>query len=216
MDFFSKTNKKFPTRTIDQLKSAVNILFIDNEVFNLTSELKEKEGWKRITYVPDILSLSQPELVDAHIVCVDIQGVGRELGFEDEGLGLIVAIHKHYPEKKIIMYSAEAKGQIDAFHPAEAIVNARLRKSANRYQFESTIEQLAREAFCLDSCAITIQRVLSRELNVDMTQEDIKSAIEKIYRKGKYDPHSISKAFCLSNIGSVASIVGMLLTLKNV
>lgn len=214
MCFFSKTNKKFPTRTIDQLKSSVNILFVDNEVFNLTSELKEKEGWKRITYIPDILSLSQPELVDAHIVCVDIQGVGCELGFEDEGLGLIVAIHKNYPEKKIIMYSAEAQGQIDAFHPAEAIVNARLRKSANRYQFESTIEQLAQEAFCLDSCAITIQRVLSRELNVDMSQEDIKSAIEKIYRKGKYDQHSICKAFSLSNIGSVASIVSMLLTLK--
>ena len=117
--FWSRKKKPFPTRTIEQLKNTVNILFVDNEVFNLTSELKEKEGWRRLSVVHDISSLSQKELMDAHILCVDIQGVGKELGFDDEGLGLIVAIHEKYPEKKIIMYSAEAQGQIDAFHPAE-------------------------------------------------------------------------------------------------
>ena len=191
----------------------VNILFVDNEVFNLTSELKEKEGWRRLSVVHDISSLSQKELMDAHILCVDIQGVGKELGFDDEGLGLIVAIHEKYPEKKIIMYSAEAQGQIDAFHPAEAIVDERLRKSANRYQFETTIERLAQEAFCLDSCALTIKRVLSRELNVELSQEDIKTAIEKLYSTGKHDDNSICKAFNLSNVGSVASIISLLLSI---
>ena len=127
MSLFKK-HVQFPNRTMEQLKSSVNILFIDNEDFNLTTELKEKEGWRHLTCVSDIDSLSQPELVDAHIVCTDIQGVGKELGFTDEGLGLIAAIHSHYPEKKIIMYSSEAQGRIDAFHPAEGYVNARLRK----------------------------------------------------------------------------------------
>ena len=138
-----KTKKKFPIRTIEQLKDSVEILFIDNEAFNLTEDLKEKEGWKRIKHVTDIKSMSQPELLDAHILCIDIQGVGKELGFPDEGLGLITAIHKQYPEKKIIMYSAEAQGQVDAFHPAEGVVDARLKKSANRYQFEMQLEELA-------------------------------------------------------------------------
>ena len=106
--------KSFPVRTIEQLKNSVEILFIDNEEFNLTKELKEKDGWKRIKCVTDIKSLSQPELKDAHILCVDIQGVGKELGLVDEGLGLIAAIHDNYPEKKIIMYSAEAQGPVDA------------------------------------------------------------------------------------------------------
>ena len=159
--FWNRKKRIFPTRTIEQLKNSVNILFVDNEVFNLTTELKDKEGWRRLSVVPDISSLSQKELIDAHILCIDIQGVGKELGFNDEGLGLIVAIHEKYPEKKIIMYSAEAQGQIDAFHPAEGIVDERLRKSANRYQFETTIERLAQEAFCLDSCALTIKRVFS-------------------------------------------------------
>jgi len=208
-----KPKKKFPARTIDQLKNSVEILFIDNEAFNLTEELKEKEGWKRIKYVTDIKSMSQPELHDAHILCIDIQGVGKELGFPDEGLGLITAIHRQYPEKKIIMYSAEAQGQVDAFHPAEGFVDARLKKSANRYQFEIKLEELAQDAFCLDNCAIHIQRVFKRELNVDISIEDIKLCIERLYSKGKYDSKSICKVFNLSNVGSVSSIISLLLSL---
>ena len=211
--FWNRKKRIFPTRTIEQLKNSVNILFVDNEVFNLTTELKEKEGWRRLSVVPDISSLSQKELIDAHILCIDIQGVGMELGFNDEGLGLIVAIHEKYPEKKIIMYSAEAQGQIDAFHPAEGIVDERLRKSANRYQFETTIERLAQEAFCLDSCALTIKRVFSRELNVELSQEEIKTAIEKLYSTGKFDNNSICKAFNLNNVGSVASIISLLMSI---
>ena len=211
--FWNRKKRIFPTRTIEQLKNSVNILFVDNEVFNLTPELKDKEGWRRLSVVPDISSLSQKELIDAHILCIDIQGVGKELGFNDEGLGLIVAIHEKYPEKKIIMYSAEAQGQIDAFHPAEGIVDERLRKSANRYQFETTIERLAQEAFCLDSCALTIKRVFSRELNVELSQEEIITAIEKLYSKGKFDNNSICKAFNLNNVGSVASIISLLMSI---
>ena len=211
--FWNRKKRIFTNRTIEQLKNTVNILFVDNEVFNLTTELKEKEGWRRLSVVPDISSLSQKELIDAHILCIDIQGVGKELGFNDEGLGLIVAIHEKYPEKKIIMYSAEAQGQIDAFHPAEGIVDERLRKSANRYQFETTIERLAQEAFCLDSCALTIKRVFSRELNVELSQEEIKTAIEKLYSTGKFDNNSICKAFNLNNVGSVASIISLLMSI---
>ena len=157
--------------------------------------------------------MSQPELHDAHILCIDIQGVGKELGFPDEGLGLITAIHRQYPEKKIIMYSAEAQGQVDAFHPAEGFVDARLKKSANRYQFEIKLEELAQDAFCLDNCAIHIQRVFKRELNVDISIEDIKLCIERLYSKGKYDSKSICKVFNLSNVGSVSSIISLLLSL---
>lgn len=203
----------FPNRTLEQLKISVNILFVDNEFYNLTTELKEKEGWRNIICVSDISSLTQFELVNAHIICLDIQGVGIELGFPDEGLGLIEAIHSRYPEKKIIMYSAEAQGKIDAFHPAEDCVDARLRKSANRYQFETQIERLAQEAFCLDACALSIQRLLKRELNTDMSIDDIKKGIEKLYSKGKADDFSVCKVFNLANAGSLASIISLLISL---
>lgn len=210
--FFTK-RKKFPVRTIEQLKNNVKILFIDNETFNLTEDLKEKEGWKRINCITDIKSMYQPELLDAHILCIDIQGVGKELGFPDEGLGLIVAIRTQYPEKKIIMYSAESQGKVDAFHPAEGCVDARLKKSANRYQFEVQLERLAKEAFCLENCAIHIQQIFQRELNIDITVEEIKDRIIKLYSKGKYDNQSICKIFNLSDTGSVASIISLLMSL---
>ena len=177
--------KSFPVRTIEQLKNSVEILFIDNEEFNLTKELKEKDGWKRIKCVTDIKSLSQPELKDAHILCVDIQGVGKELGLVDEGLGLIAAIHDNYPEKK----------------------------SANRYQFETALKRLAQEAFCLDNCAIHLQRVFQRELGVELTKEEIKNGILKLYSKGKSDNQSICKVFNIDRAGSVASIISLLISL---
>lgn len=111
------------------------------------------------------------------------------------------------------MYSAEAQGQVDAFHPAEGVVDARLKKSANRYQFEMQLEELAQDAFCLDNCAIHIQRIFKRELNVDISVEDIKRDIERLYSKGKYDSKSICKVFNLSNVGSVSSIISLLLSL---
>ena len=111
------------------------------------------------------------------------------------------------------MYSSEAQGRIDAFHPAEGYVNARLRKSANRYQFETQIERLAQEAFCLDACAINIQRVLNRELGTDMSIEEIKKGIERLYSKGKADSRSICKVFGLNNAGSLASIISLLISL---
>lgn len=212
ISLFTK-RKKFPTRTLEQLKNSVEILFVDNEAFNLTEDLKEKEGWKRIKCVTDIESLSQPELKDAHILCIDIQGVGKELGLPDEGLGLIVAIHKQYPEKKIIMYSAEAHGPVDAFHSAEGCVDARLKKSANRYQFETELERLALEAFCLDNCAIHLQRVFHRDLGVDLTIDEIKEGIVKLYSKGKSDSQSICKVFNIDSAGSIASIISLLISL---
>lgn len=205
--------KKFPTRTLEQLKNSVEILFIDNEAFNLTDDLKEKEGWQRIKRIADIESLSQPELKDAHILCVDIQGVGKELGLAGEGLDLIVAIHEQYPEKKIIMYSAEAQGHVDAFHPAEGCVDARLKKSANRYQFETELERLAQEAFCLDNCAIHLRSVFHRELGIDLTIDEIKDGIVKLYLKGKSDNQSICKVFNIDRAGSIASIISLLISL---
>ena len=74
------------------------------------------------------------------------------------------------------------------------------------------LEKLAKEAFCLENCAIHIQRVFRRELNIDMTVEEIKEGIRKLYSKGKRDNKSICKVFNLSNVGSVASIISLLLS----
>lgn len=210
---FRKKLKTLPTRSLDDLKANTKILFIDDLKFNYVDSLKEKDGWKNISRISDVTSISQFEIKEAHIIFVDIQGVGKNLKFKDEGLELIQAIRKQYPEKKIIMYSAENKGKIDGLHPAGNMVDYRLRKTASRYEFENVIEIFAKEAFCLDNCVSHIREVFQRELGISKTDEEIKNIIILLYSKNTYkDSHSIAKAFGLSDIGSIANIIQLLLT----
>lgn len=211
MNIFNK-QKPFPGRSLDDLKTSVNILFVDDEEFKLTTELREKDGWKNLRIISKVDSISQKEILDSHLIFVDIQGVGKELGFKN-GLDLIVAIKKTYPEKKVVMYSSESKGTVDAFHEADNLVDDRLRKSANRYQFDSCITRLSEECFCLENCAIFIQRVFQRELNLNMDISDIKKNITKLYNKGTVTENDIKKTFKLDNVGSIASIIGLLISL---
>lgn len=197
-----------PQRTVDDLKRITRVLFIDDQSFSIVHQLKEKDGWQNIQKIRDVESLSQTEVRDAHIIFVDIQGVGKRMGFVDEGMGLIQALRETYPEKKIIMYSAESKGKIDALHPSGNLVDYRLRKTAKRYEFESVIEQFAKESFCLDNCITHIRETLQRELGISKSDDEIREAIQKLSYNRKFDNASdIARVFSLSNIGSIASII---------
>lgn len=197
-----------PQRTIEDLKRITRVLFIDDQSFNIVQQLKDKDGWQNIQRIRDVESLSQPEVRDAHIIFVDIQGVGKRMGFVDEGMGLIQALRETYPEKIIIMYSAESKGKIDALHPSGNLVDYRLRKTAKRYEFESVIEQFAKESFCLDNCITHIRETLQRELGVSRNDEDIREAIQKLCNSGQFNNASdIARVFSLNNAGSIASII---------
>lgn len=121
-------------------KSNLRILFIDDQhtKFKMVSILK-KSGWKNTNSVKDITDLDDYKAKEADIIFVDINGVGRTL-FKDEGLGLASALKKKYPVKKIVIYSAETKG--DRFHKALREVDDCLSKNAEPYQFINLIETL--------------------------------------------------------------------------
>lgn len=92
--------KKIPSRTLDELKNITKILFVDDKAFKVIDNIKEKNGWKNVSRIVDVESLSQTEIQESHIIFVDIQGVGKKMNFKDGGLGLIVALKKEYPDKK--------------------------------------------------------------------------------------------------------------------
>lgn len=109
------------------------------------------------------------------------------------------------------MYSSESKGQVSAFHKASDMVDSRLKKRPSRYEFGATIERLAKEAFCLNSCVSYLRKTLLRDFNVDLTDAEIKKIVEDLYNKGTYnDTSTIAAAFNLSNAGSIASIIQLL------
>ena len=175
MNIFKK-KKKLPERNLDNMKQISRLLFIDDKKFAVV-DILIRAGWLNTQSIKDVESLDQTEIKDAHIIFVDIQGVGKKLHFQDEGLGLTIALKEKYPNKKIIVYSSEDQGRVQAFHKGIDIADARLSKSADPYQFQS------------------------------MQAEEIIEKITKIYNQDDFSIKNVSKIFNLSNAGSVASIV---------
>ncbi len=129
-----------PESKKNRLKEMTRILFIDDKHtdFQIVSILK-KQGWKNTKSIKDVINLDDSKVRDSDIIFVDINGVGSTL-FADEGLGLASALKKKYTNKKIILYSADNKG--DRFHKALREVDGCLSKDAEPFQFSNLIENL--------------------------------------------------------------------------
>ncbi|MFS2519760.1 response regulator [Bacteroides xylanisolvens] len=122
-------------------KDIIYILFIDDEKFNMVSILK-KAGWKNTNSVKDVCNLGDENVKRSDIIFVDINGVGKNL-FENQGIGLASALKDKYPNKKIVIYSAETTG--DRFDKSLRKVDECLAKNAEPYEFLSLVENFAEE-----------------------------------------------------------------------
>lgn len=212
-NFLFNRKEKLPRRNLEDIKNICKVLFIDDKKFRVIDILKNA-NWADVRWVKDIDSMDQPELKEAHILFVDIQGVGKKLNFQDEGLGLIVAIKNKYPYKKIIVYSSEDHGQINAFHEGINLADSRLRKNADPYQFQMKLEHYAKEAFCLDNCIIRIKEMIHNEFGISLDDKDIMKNIIKIQKTNNYDETNIAKIFNIQNAAAIANIIQLFLSLK--
>lgn len=124
-------------------KEDFSILFIDDD-----TELKMAENikadWNNTKVIIDSTNIKQLEIRNADVIFVDIQGVGKLLGFSDEGFGLAKAIKETYPNKKVVIYSAAKKH--DIYHDAIKVCDKTLKKDANLYEFNNLIEKYYDEA----------------------------------------------------------------------
>lgn len=208
-----RKRNKLPRRNLSEIKNGCKILFIDDKKFDIVERLKEKEGWKNTTRIKDLDSITQTELQEAHIVLVDIQGVGKKMGCTDGGLGLIVAIKEKYPLKKIIMYSAESQGKVDSFHKASNLVDFRLRKTSTQYEFNSIIEKLAYEAFSLENCVSRIKAILYNEYSMTLSENEIEKKLAKISPENT-SMQAISSVFNIQNAANIAQIIQLFFSIK--
>ncbi|MDY0194202.1 MAG: hypothetical protein RBR93_11875 [Aliarcobacter butzleri] len=124
-------------KSIEVAQKKINILFIDDQKFKVVDILKTS-GWINTKITKDISSLDSADVQNTDIFFVDIQGVGKKLDFQDEGLGLADALKRKYPTKKIVIYSAENSG--DRFHRALKNADDSLSKNADPYEFQQIIE----------------------------------------------------------------------------
>lgn len=127
--------------SLQKAKEVTHILFIDDDVKFKVVKILKNSGWLNTNLVKDIKSLDANELLNSHIIFVDIQGVGKELGFQDEGLGLAMAIKNKHSLKRVIIYSAESQG--DRFHKALKQADSFLAKNADPYEFQQLVEEYA-------------------------------------------------------------------------
>ena len=136
------SNNMAEALNIEGMRAQTNILFIDDDKkFRIVSIIKSS-GWKNTAFFPnpDVKDINDEKIRKAHIIFVDILGVAKTL-YEDEGLGLAADLKKKYPEKKIVIYSAEPAHQ--SFHEAWKITDDRIQKNAQPAEFISCIESLA-------------------------------------------------------------------------
>ena len=214
MCIFSIFKKKqyLPKRSLNEIKNGCRILFIDDRKFDIVDRLKNQEGWKNTTWIKDLDSISQIELVDAHIVLVDVQGVGKRMQCPDEGLGLIVAIKQKYPQKKVIMYSGESQGKVEAFHDAGNLADYRLKKTSTQYEFNNVIEKFAKEAFCLENCVSRIKTILYNEYSISLTESEIENKLDRVVSRG-FSKDRVASIFKIQNAAAIAEINQLFLIL---
>lgn len=126
-------------KSIKEYKDETRILFIDDDTKFKVAKILSKSGWVHTKLIKDAETLDISEITEAHILFIDVQGVGVAMGFNDEGLGLALAIKKKYPKKKVVIYSAETQG--DRFHEALRTADNFLPKNADPYEFQKIVEE---------------------------------------------------------------------------
>ncbi|MFY0684645.1 MAG: hypothetical protein JXR20_08835 [Balneola sp.] len=130
---------------IESMKSKIRILFIDDDTkFNIVQVLKS-DGWKKTETVTDIEGLAIPKVKEVDIFFVDINGVGKLMNCQYQGLDLAQMLKEKYKDRMVVIYSA-VKDQY-AFHPAWDLCDKRLEKNALPNQFEKIVEDYSIEVY---------------------------------------------------------------------
>lgn len=211
--FWKKTKEGLKERDINEIKNVCKILFIDDKAFPVIDILKNA-GWINTLRIKDVESLDQIEIRESHILFVDIQGVGKKLKFKDEGLGLIIALKEKHPNKRIVVYSAEDQGKIQAFHPGIDRADKRLSKHSDPYQFLSVVENYAKEAFALSECIERIKKEILKEFGYSINSERVLKNLNLINTRQDFSTASISKVFNLQNAASIANIIQLYFSIR--
>lgn len=122
------------------IQNKIHILFIDDEEFQVVQMLKN-DGWKAVSRIDDPSSIRAQEILDSEVVFVDIIGIGKALGFKNQGIGLAAEIKRRYPNKRVVIYSGEEKHSV--FDSDLHSVDNWLPKNAEPIQFIQEIESYA-------------------------------------------------------------------------
>ena len=128
---------------LDELRKKTYILFIDDDKNFAVVNILKQSGWKNTKTIVDIKTLDILQIREADIIFIDINGVGKLLKLENEGLDIALMLKRKYPNKKVIIYSANRKH--DNFHEAWSLCDYKLEKNALPFDFINLVENYSIE-----------------------------------------------------------------------
>ena len=111
-------------------KEEISILFIDDQSFDYVKNLKQA-GYVNVKKISVVKRIDSPEICNANIIFVDINGVGESLFPKEQGLGVAKAIKKRFKDKKVYLYSAQHHALNSDFNLLDGVLS----KNADPYEF---------------------------------------------------------------------------------
>lgn len=116
-------------------KAAVSVLFVDDQKFDHVSVLK-RAGWTNTKSIKNISRIDCSEVANADVLFIDINGVATDLFPKEQGLGAAVKIKEAYPDKYVVVYSAQPQLLSDSLSKVDGV----LPKDADPYQYTNILE----------------------------------------------------------------------------
>lgn len=130
--------KKFD-KSIPRAKAEVKIMFVDDDTTFKIIDILKDAGWVNTSIVSDIRDTESMDVRNTHMFFIDQRGVALWLSKRDQGLALAEKIKDKYPEKVVVMYSSDSKG--DRAHSALQKIDWFLPKHAEPVDFINVIER---------------------------------------------------------------------------
>jgi hypothetical protein len=200
-----KNKTHFRKKGLAEVKDLARILVIDDRRPQLVDDL-HREGW-RVKYIPDLDSYHTTDLVDSHVICLDILGVGVALRCAN-GLELVKGIKGEYPEKKILLYSSVPTHNI--FDDSIDLVDKRLFKDGQPYTFIKAVEELSFQSLDWIECARSVYSKFSSEFGSQLSFEDFEKKLRRtVSSSGTIDINKLAKV-TVSAIGVAETIAKLL------
>ena len=130
------STKVLNTKSID--KESISILFIDDQTFDYINHLKNA-GYINVRKIRNVKQIDCPEIINANVIFVDVNGVGTNLFPTEQGLGVAKAIKKRFGNSKnVYLYSASHQPLSSDFNILDGVMS----KNADPYEFINLIENI--------------------------------------------------------------------------
>ena len=119
---------------------------------------------------------------------------------------MISPLREKYPDKMIVVYSAEEGGNISAFNEHINAAHKRISRNVEPIDFQMKIERYVKEYYSLDWAVEQIGKVLSEDTFFDYSKDELKLGLYEILKKKEYSEKFVKEIFKVENLERLATI----------